>query len=373
MEDIQDKIDQTFKKLQIKADHMYRFISVFNPENGFYFRTGIINENGVETETDPFMTSFPELLDIGIMGSCNFGRSGLCIKSGVQCYQDGLNKEEPNMSFENFKRIIDESKGKVFQVALGGRGDPDQHENFEEILEYCRNNNIVPNFTSSGLGFNKKIADTCKEYCGAVAISWYNSEYTLKAINLLLERGIKTNIHYVVGNNTITKLINILENNLFPKEINAVIFLLHKPVGLGKKENVLRYNDPLVKQFFEMIDSKAYQFKIGFDSCSLSGLINFTSHIDFAYLDACEGARFSMYISPSMIALPCSFDQEMYYGYNISNSTIQEAWNSRQFNKFRNLLRNACPNCKDKNICMGGCPLKPEIILCKRPERSMGV
>ena len=84
------------------------------------------------------MTSYPELLDIGIMGHCVHGSSGLCIKSGVQCYQNGLKTKFPNMSFENFKRIVDECKGKTFQFALGGRGDVDQHEDFEKILKYCR-------------------------------------------------------------------------------------------------------------------------------------------------------------------------------------------------------------------------------------------
>ena len=36
-------------------------------------------------------------------------------------------------------------KEKQFQFALGGRGDVDQHENFEEILKYCCSQGIVPN------------------------------------------------------------------------------------------------------------------------------------------------------------------------------------------------------------------------------------
>ena len=35
----------------------------------------------------------------------------------------------------NFERICKESSGLIDQIALGGRGDPDQHENFEEILK----------------------------------------------------------------------------------------------------------------------------------------------------------------------------------------------------------------------------------------------
>ena len=41
---------------------------MFNPNTGFYMRTGILDENGKDTGKDPFMTEFPELIDVGIMG-----------------------------------------------------------------------------------------------------------------------------------------------------------------------------------------------------------------------------------------------------------------------------------------------------------------
>ena len=37
---------------------------------------------------------------------------------------------------------------------------------------------------------------------------------------------------------------------IFPKVFNAIIFLLHKPVGLGQENNVLKAEDPKVKEFF---------------------------------------------------------------------------------------------------------------------------
>ena len=117
-----------------KYDKKNRYISMFNPDTGFYMRSGILDEHGKDTGVDPFMSSFPELIDVGVMGFCKHGRSGLCIKSGVQCYQNGLETKYPNMTLENFKRIVDECKGKCYQLALGGRGDVDQHENFAEIL-----------------------------------------------------------------------------------------------------------------------------------------------------------------------------------------------------------------------------------------------
>ena len=81
-----------------KIDKKNKFVSMFNPNTGFYMRSGVI-ENGKDTGVDPFMTSFPELLDIGVMGHCVHGASGLCMKSGVQCYQNGLKTKYPNMGF----------------------------------------------------------------------------------------------------------------------------------------------------------------------------------------------------------------------------------------------------------------------------------
>jgi radical SAM protein with 4Fe4S-binding SPASM domain len=355
-----------------KVDKKNRFISMFNPKTGFYIRSGVIDETGNDTGIDPFMTTYPELIDVGIMGHCKHGTSGLCIKSGVQCYQNGLKTHTPNMKLENFKKIVDECKGKTYQLALGGRGDVDQHENFEEIVRYCRENDIVPNFTSSGLGFNHEIVSICKEYCGAVAISWYRQEHTYKAIDMLLDATIKTNIHYVLGKNSIDEAIERLNNNDFPKGINAVIFLLHKPVGMGKEDNVLDINDPKVKEFYNIIDTKTFDFKIGFDSCNVPALINLTTNLNQDSFDTCEAGRWSMYITADMKAIPCSFDnQELRWAYDISNDTIQNAWNSEQFENFRGFFKKSCSGCKDKLSCLGGCPIKRQIVLCGRKEKNL--
>lgn len=356
-----------------KYDKKNKFKSIFDPKTGFYARTSILDENGKETDKDPFMASFPELIDIGIMGHCIHGKTGLCIKSGVECYQNGLHSCKPNMTLDNFKKIAEECKGKCFQFALGGCGDPDQHENFEDILKICKENNIVPNFTSSGLGFNDHIVQLCKKYCGAVAISDYGSSYTLNAIKMLLDAGIKTNMHFVLSNASINKAINYLKNpSLVPKGLNAIIFLMHKPVGLGSQKNVLKYNDPLVKEFFQLVDQNKFPFKIGFDSCSIPAILNFTSKIDLNSLDTCEGGRFSMYITADMKAIPCSFDnQELKWAYDISNDSIQNAWNSDEFNRFRNSLLNSCPGCSKREHCMGGCPIRREIVLCKSDKKDL--
>lgn len=372
---------------KIKKDK--NFISCFNQETGFYFRTGIL-EDGKDTGVDPFMASFPELLDVGIMGHCIHGKTGLCQKAGIGCYQDGLHSNNPNMSLEDFKKIAEQCKGKTFQFALGGCGDPDQHEHFEEILKVCKENGIVPNFTTSGFGMTKALSKLCKQYCGAVAVSWYRSPYTLKAINLLLTEKVKTNIHYVLSKSTFTEALQHLQSDVinsdlakstskddstqsysrnslqFPKGINAVIFLLHKPVGLGTKEDMITKDNKDFLNFLDLVNEREFPYKIGFDSCTVPALINLDK-VDPNCLDTCEGGRWSAYITPDMKLLPCSFDnQEQKWAVDLAQYSIAEAWESNTFNDFRNHFSHSCPDCKHRTSCMGGCPIVPEIVLCDK-------
>ena len=61
----------------IYKDEVFGFFEIFNEENGTLFRSDI---NGV----DPVMRSFPELLDVGIMGHCNIvGTLGLIVTKKV--------------------------------------------------------------------------------------------------------------------------------------------------------------------------------------------------------------------------------------------------------------------------------------------------
>lgn len=375
-------------------DPEFHFREYFDKEDGLWI-TGDCKDG-----SSPFRRSFPSLLDIGIMGHCPNGKAGICAKAGIQCYQNAPNSIRENMKLEDFKSIIDQCKGKTFQVALGGAGDPNLHENFKEIVEYCRSNNIIPNYTTSGFNLTDEQVEISKK-CGAVAVSQYSrleiqqmpsyqiledgsriptemmqvfsetNPQTNNAIQKFLDAGITTNIHYVLGKNTIKEAITRLKNNLFPEGINAIVFLLHKPIGLGKKENMLHYNDPEVKEFFELIDSQQFPFKIGFDACSVPGILNFTHNIDSRSTETCEGSRTSAYIDAQMNMMPCSFgNQNKSYYVSLYDHTIKEAWESDVFNKFRNRLCTSCENCKDRINCYGGCPIVPDIVLCHKKARE---
>ena len=114
-----------------------------------------------------------------------------------------------------------------------------------------------------------------------------------------------------------------------------------------------------------------FSLKNYFENPSKYKIIGYIN-IDRNSFDTCEGGRWSAYITSDMKMLPCSFDnQDMRWAYDISNDTIQNAWDSKQFEDFRNHFRNSCSNCSNKYECMGGCPIRRQIVLCDRKEKDL--
>ena len=354
--------------MKVLKDPRYGFATGFDPDTGMNIRSNVYTVRGMDTGRAPFQASFPHLLDIGVMGHCAHGLSGRCLASGVSCYQDGKHVVRPHMELDLFERILRQCRGRVFQVALGGRGDPDEHPRFPELLRLCRDHGVVPNFTTSGFGLTDRHLSVVRESCGAVAVSWYRSEYTLRAIRLFVEAGIRTNIHYVLSTRTIEEAIWRMETGDWPSGINRVIFLLHKPVGLGTQAEVLRAEDERVRRFFGLFSQPDHGRMAGFDSCSVPGLVTMARGIAPQSMETCEAARFSAYISSDGIMTPCSFDGDSVYGVDLGTHSVEEAWNSPAFERFRRSLAGNCPGCGKRDLCMGGCPLKPEIVLC--PDRT---
>ena len=327
-----------FRPSKVKVIETDEYAIVFNPRTGEEVLTGI---NGHE---DPFVLQYPSMLDIGIMGHCDNKCSF--------CYQgDGY---EPNMSLDGFRQLIYQSKEYVNQVALGGRGDPNQHENFKEILECCVENRIVPNYTTSGINLTTEQTLLSKQYCGAVAVSAYGKDHTWKALKRLMEIEMKTNIHYVVTKQNIMDVCELIQGkdifngNVDLEKLNAIVFLLFKPQGRGKNLDWSPTQDQ-IDVFAELIKSPETTFKIGMDSCLINKVAQSRklTPTEEMYADTCEGARMSCYITSDLRLVPCSFGNHLKYGIDISKGNFQEVWKTgHSFTKFRKVLsvnKACCP------------------------------
>ena len=325
--------------------------TVFNQRTGFFVR---IEDKGHE---EPFWSmQGPELLDISITNYCERGCS-FCYRNSSEFGQ--------HISMCDLEKIIIQARDiGVLQIALGG-GNPNQHPDFVNILKLIRENNIVPSYTTNGDGLTDDILTATSKYCGAIAISAYPPfdtvfEEKLKRIGSF---NIKTNLHFILKTDTINLAIEWIQNPpSFFKYINAIIFLNYKPIN-SSSDYMLK--DPqMIRSFFECAQ-ECKTVKIGFDSCSISGIVEYMN-VNDVFVESCEAARFSAFISEDLKMYPCSFMANTEHYGDLNTNTIEEIWkNNLHFISHREkILHNKCSLCKYNKSCNGGCVFLPDINLC---------
>lgn len=261
------------------------------------------------------------------------------------------------------------------QVALGG-GNPNEHPDFAEMLRLTRRNyGIVPNYTTNGCGLSSMVLRASSEHCGAVAVSAYEPySFVARTVKRLRDYGIRTNLHFVLDAQSVeTALSWLLDPPEFMSQVNAIVFLNYKPVGRGAREARLLGRSNLYRDLIEAATTSVHNFKVGFDSCMVSALVT-AARINPVWFDACEAARFSMFINEKLQMYPCSFMETIYPGVSLTDSNMLDAWqNAESFQSIRRALRDpGCHGCDMQTICRGGCPILPSINLCDGPHSRYG-
>lgn len=342
------------------GDH---YTAVFGPNSGFFARIEDVGHD------EPFWAEHgPELLDIAITNWCDRG----CFF----CYRKS-DETGTHMSVADYEEVIRQAKEMhVFQVALGG-GNPNQHPHFCDILRITREKyGIVPSYTTNGRGLTEKVLETTRRYCGAVAVSAY-APYTetAEAVRALRSYGITTNIHFLLTSASVALAIDWLENPPeFLTRSNAIVFLNYKPVGRFADDRLLLNRSSKLGEFFKLATSCRQPFRIGFDTCTITGLARLGNAPNVS-LEGCDAGRFSLFVSEKMEVYPCSFMVEAgYAGIPMKDTTLAEVW--RNHNGFRRIrakhAQKGCADCTTPKHCLSGCPLFPEMNLCSRNCRNEG-
>ena len=334
------------------------YFTLFNPETGFFVRA---EDPGYD---DPFWAEHgPEMLDISITSWCS--------RECETCYRVAGRTGE-HMALQDYENIIRQAaKLGVTQVALGG-GNPNEHPNFVEMLRLTRRNyGIVPNYTTNGHGLSPMVLRASAEHCGAVAVSAYEPwPFVANNVRRLREYGIRTNLHFVLDVDSVETALSWLQDPPeFMSQVNAIIFLNYKPVGRGASEVRLLGRSNLCRDLIKAATTNVHNFKVGFDSCMVSALVT-AARINPVWFDACEAARFSMFVSEKLQMYPCSFMETIYTGVSLTDSNMLDVWqNAESFREIRHALHDpGCNGCVIQTICRGGCPVLPSINLCDGPQ-----
>ena len=332
-----------------------RYTAVFSPNSGFFAR---VEDAG---SSEPFWaTHGPELLDVAITNWCDKGCSFCYRKSD----ESGM-----HMPVADYAEVMRQAQAMhVFQVALGG-GNPNQHPDFVEILRLTREQyGIVPNYTTNGRGLTPEVLAATQKYCGAVAVSAYAPFLeTTEAVEKLRRVGVSTNLHFILTSKSVETAIEWLQQPPpFLRAANAIVFLNYKPVGRYADPRLLLNKSPRIAEFFRLATRGGWPFRIGFDTCTITGLARFGSAPDIS-LEGCDAGRFSLFVSEKMEVYPCSFMVEAgYRGIPLKGTSLLEIWNDHP--SFRGIrtkhASGGCANCKTRQHCLSGCPLFPEMNLC---------
>jgi len=333
------------------------YTAVFNPNSGFFAR---LEDAGHD---EPFWAEHgPELLDIAITNWCDRGCSF--------CYRKS-DESGSHISLEDYEEIVRQAQSlHVFQVALGG-GNPNQHPQFVEILRLTRQTyGIVPNYTTNGRGLTPAVVEATAKYCGAVAVSAYPPyKETAQAIELLKSSQVTTNIHFILTSKTIDTAIEWLNcPPAFLENANAIVFLNYKPVGRFADEKLLLNKSPRVQEFFKLATNNHRRFRIGFDTCTITGLARFGDAPEVS-LEGCDAGRFSLFVSEKSEVYPCSFMVEAgYSGIPLKGSSLVDIWkNHPGFRQIRAKHgEKGCSDCATPRQCLSGCPLFPQMNLCPK-------
>lgn len=233
----------------------------------------------------------------------------------------------------------------MLQIALGG-GNPNQHPHFNDILRMIREAGIVPSYTTNGDGLSEDILVATKTYCGAMAVSLYEPyneyDYILKRIHSM---GIKCNVHIILKPDTIDMLTDWFKKPPhFFKWVNAVVILCYKPIT--SSSDLMIKDIQKLQRFYKAVSS-CNAVKIGFDSCSVPGIVSWMD-VNSALIESCESARFSAFISENLRMYPCSFMVNTNLFGDLQSQSLIDIWhNHPAFVAHRERIKNNnCSACK---------------------------
>jgi MoaA/NifB/PqqE/SkfB family radical SAM enzyme len=359
-------LDMTYPKMteyetplgRVRIVETQNLKSAYSDFYRYYFNkvTGHFIRFGKTWDDDPtWSPAGPEILDIEIS-------TDGCPNACPWCYKGNTNGPPTNMAFETFKSILDKFPRTLTQIAFGITGvktNPD----FFKMMEYARQEGIVPNFTLSGIDLDDESAKRCASLVGAVAVSAYKDDKNAcyDTVKKFVDLGIvQTNIHLMVSNQTMDFVKEVLKDRLTDKRLkgmNAIVFLGVKPKGRAAS------GYSLLADYSELI---AFCLKngigFGFDSCSApkfnawvakSGLPDDCKKELISISEPCESSLFSSYVNVLGEYWHCSFSENE-LGQSCINvldakDFLKDVWWSPEVERFRKKVQdsraNDCGNC----------------------------
>ena len=298
--------------MMIKETPSEKFIQSESFNHYFDKVTGFAATWGKTKEENPDFCPFgPLLADIEIVvDGCPKGKSG---KICNFCYKGNSTGVPRYMSLETFKTIFYKLPKTIGQIAFGitsVNANPDTYA----IMEFCRDNGVIPNVTISGRdNLTDNQIEALVSLLGACAFSIYqeDKDQCYDLIYRFAKAGLKQqNIHYMISLESIDfayEVINDIKTDDRLYNINAIVFLSLKPKNRGALYHQLPQEE--FTKLFQHCMKNGISY--GADSCGAHKTLNAMTDVQRKQfgnsIQDCESTRESMYVDYLGNFFPCSF------------------------------------------------------------------
>jgi len=301
----------------------------------------------------------------------HFSVTNACSLRCDHCYMDSGDKDPGEMSAAEFREAIDLLAGMgVFHIALGG-GEALERPDFFELASYVRSRGIVPNLTTNGLLMTRETAAKCSVF-GQVNVSIDGDHLQkgvapgedahaggVRAVDLLLEAGVKVGLNFVVTRQNFPQLADVFsfagERGLADLE-----FLRLKPSGRGQVDYLDRRLTPRQnREFYPTIRrlSGAHEVPAKID-CSFVPMFCWHAPdkemMERFSVYGCEAGNVLLGVRSDGRFAGCSF-----LSGEESILDLPALWSgSEHLNRLRSWMNQApepCRSCGYLEVCKGGC------------------
>ena len=335
------------------------YTAFFNKTNGHIIRM---------EEDDLSYSHTPELYDIEITNKC--------MNNCPYCYMDSQEDGTKNMSLESIKKLFGKDLESLndlpFQVALGG-GEPTSHPEFIEILKYFNDIEVIPNYTTSGVGINPNILKNTEKYCGGIALTYHPhlGEKVFKEALLMMQENlnkVKVNVHLVVTNESIDLIDRIMKK--FGGLFDKLVLINFKPLGRGEGYTEKLFTKESEKELLDMVKRYIETGRLAFDAGLFPFFISYYKDLGLTYKQIQSNfenieAKYNAFIDVDLKLKPSSFYSGE--GVDLTEENIIDVWqNHKIFTDVRTHQvspEGSCKGCEVFTLCKGGIfdPGMPEL------------
>lgn len=274
--------------MRVRRDETANYSAIFTD-------TGKTYRYSIDPRREIGHLEHPEVIDISLGTLCRGGCRYCYASSTVSGVLYSSVVEKARMYFSVVPR-----EHFPFQVAIGGGGEPTLHPEFIEMLYYLRGEEIMPNYTTNGMHLSDEILFATKEVCGGVAVSAHKHLPWEKAVRTLLDHGVRTNIHVVIGEVGSSKFAQEVRAKF--EEVEYVVLLPMIQIGFAENSQV---SIGEIQDCVDLMASGGYALGAMITGYASSGQVSIPDEVD-----AYDHEKFSGYLmlDDDLILRKSSFD-----------------------------------------------------------------